>query len=1198
MIRRNKNKHYLLTFVFIAIMIIVFISIFATAGCTIKKNTSFGCCDKKYAAQNGECKYIDSNMDQYKKDLGLESGEVIQTNNCDIKKGYCNVSINKITQASPDSIEIPICSQPEITDCIQSNCNAMVCGPFKFTPSLPSSGFIAIESGSKGYSPEMLTGLMGSTCKFVPIDENLKNVFKNTRNSFVNTFRVGFGPSFESYQRGSLIYPHTDKFCGINPVGTMDRFENYLITLDSASVLNGKSIDYAEQHGLKIFNPVKYFNDPGICIDDTLIEPFNTTNYGYSVSGVQPAYTNFMNSYKFTYYNKQVGILKEGGFVSLDSLSPINLYTYSQIDRAFYAKALPFIYRGDYDIGNVKMPFECNLEAIECKSGTCATKDYSREVCIDKDTGEAVFCDCITWSDNKGDGLLGAGNAVLCMPRWWYGDFLMSDLTPLDEESSINYEKIMDTSYMAYPLTISTNIETRLAESHMNELIFRNIETKSVGYNMDELVLNRDNWNVGGLDSLFPAAIVFFGSMEGDDYKNVRENHQEEIGFSLLLKDQFENTALVKNCQMKEGIDYIVYNFTSYDQADSFGHVPYGYYNYEDIYYEDNYYKEDYRYSPNYISILSTGRCKLEKGSHEEMPKLRRYGWCEPCSYATIALQVVKTTTPSYLPGAIIPLLPPSVSSSKTQASADAYQGLDGWCDPSSYCKSLCSIGCKKWDYGSCDEYYDQSLTDPIIFGSSGTLWHPATGIKCGDAYPWPTTNPEITYLQTQLTDLLSRGVLPVLDLSDDEIWKAVQVKNIFGSKIGEYSDYNIKYLLGLNKGPIIVVIKSFDSQISDHSSIDALIKYRSEQVKYYCSKCLVAVHVSNANTENDLKTLESLFKLIPNHSSCYDFKDIPVFCNKDLVNAIDIITFNVNLKDYSDNTICTATDVPYYSYMPIVTNITQFGRDVLYLFQKPTLIQHFNATGFCGNDEKKTQSALSYMFTNQLHFAKAGITGMIITNPDYKTYSNPLQASDYSTLNIPDSCALEKASHFILEGKQAYLYQKQYTMPQDKVLCMKKNDIEKIIDPSVNLKCANGAECTLPVGATNKADYKCQQNNIPEPCKQCALDTRQLECRITQLDGSKLTNIYNITDFNDAYQQFIGSMPYGEQCCLQGSTGLNYTYIKNTITPKASAPLMYSKKGYENEDCGQMDTSMFDTLCGMPMLPQVSTNKIECKIK
>jgi hypothetical protein len=111
----------------------------------------------------------------------------------------------------------------------------MMCGYTSFKPSPPPSSqdWDANNPGNAVPKNDMGGGesvnLKGTSCDFATMNRKLYNQVKSSKGTlWVNSFRFGVGQSFSDYEQARYFFPPSDSLCTENPIGTIDRFTNYL----------------------------------------------------------------------------------------------------------------------------------------------------------------------------------------------------------------------------------------------------------------------------------------------------------------------------------------------------------------------------------------------------------------------------------------------------------------------------------------------------------------------------------------------------------------------------------------------------------------------------------------------------------------------------------------------------------------------------------------------------------------------------------------------------------------------------------------------------------------------------------------------------------------------------------------------------------------------------------------------------------
>ena len=242
-------------------------AVLLAAGC-LQPVQELGCCLKDWTTpgpdgttithsvydEGGRCMLYELN--------GSEVDDTLITSGCNETSGFCTVMIStQYTNGgwSQQATQIPVCTEEENVGCINGNCTAMVCGDFTFTPRV-APAFPDSEADSSNpeealdeEAPNAIpAGSQGSTaiqfykaqCRFLPMDATLSNIMKNS-NSALNVFRMGVGGSFDEFDQYQYYFPISDRYCGLNAGGYIDRYMNYL-TLNSS----GDVVPYSPTTGI------------------------------------------------------------------------------------------------------------------------------------------------------------------------------------------------------------------------------------------------------------------------------------------------------------------------------------------------------------------------------------------------------------------------------------------------------------------------------------------------------------------------------------------------------------------------------------------------------------------------------------------------------------------------------------------------------------------------------------------------------------------------------------------------------------------------------------------------------------------------------------------------------------------------------------------------------------------------------------
>ncbi|MCX8195224.1 MAG: hypothetical protein N3G22_03930 [Candidatus Micrarchaeota archaeon] len=156
----------------------------------------------------------------------------------------CGMSYNCIWNSSQQSctpptdsayVLMPVCVDAAPQSCVNNRCTAMVCGASEYNVESKASArdwknqdaTKAMPSKEMSNTPNV--NLQGTSCEFRTMDRKLYNEVRQSKGSlWVNAFRFGVGRSFSDYEQAKYFFPASDRLCGFNPSGTVDRFTAYL----------------------------------------------------------------------------------------------------------------------------------------------------------------------------------------------------------------------------------------------------------------------------------------------------------------------------------------------------------------------------------------------------------------------------------------------------------------------------------------------------------------------------------------------------------------------------------------------------------------------------------------------------------------------------------------------------------------------------------------------------------------------------------------------------------------------------------------------------------------------------------------------------------------------------------------------------------------------------------------------------------
>lgn len=823
-----------------------------------------------------------------------------------------------------------------------------------------------------------------------------------------------------------------------------------------------------------------------------------------------------------------------------------------------------------------------------------------------------------------------------------------------------------------------------------------------------------------GLEDMLPPAsrIKLYKEPRVGKIPGVIDDETSFIGFGIAKPDEFRNSQLVQECNMQEGDDYIAiptdlivttprsYNYTDAEERKKDPTVIFGEFDYDDdgnptgyirepwVYgYYDEYVQEpvvksgDTLYSGDMVEILGDlgadidgvifkygrkmpraissyfipikglGDCELDEAL---VPKLQTFGWCEGCTYSTLAYQEVKTLDSWYAPIAVAQKedITDNVGGSSKQQNWDpiclitARQACTGpWSD-------LTGLSIENCDPRYSDNYPSEETCSYEL------------GIT-----KWPRLAPTASYLQESSDRLLKAGVLPIIDASDDSNWKRTSLE-ITDDEMGAYTDAGVFDSFGpedirewlrtkgaealschsptfsddycdarvpndlnlfehlLNKrakgrGPFIVIIAKLhagddlDANLGDwyastygERTLRESYLRRLQRVKENCPKCIAAIHVTNGamsgnsreeRSTKDFQALDNFFGL--SGESCYG-RNSP--CNDRALEKVDMVAYDyypselVNEATFS----CDGSD---RQYKTIVDDMANFSRTISFKYRKPSVIVNFavpEKVGGIGDDcWSKTASYnglegfFNYLFINQQKLVRFGTIGILYKDFRAATpggsglmYESYSGQSDWKGDKF---CALQKGTKYLVAEAPRFVYKKTYATPG--LPCKPCSQIEKSTG-ACRRTCANGAQClfdpaTLPPGVDPDLDLKCPTELLA--------------------DGSGAYRCEDSSDVLDCTFTYVNgssqTIPYNVnelndlypdvissmpygRVCMLNASASNYTYIKLDATTTNNVPIMFSSKGDPNSECGAIDFSDQSSMCGVTI--PIKNYKLNCTIR
>ncbi|MGB9719519.1 MAG: hypothetical protein ACPL06_02920 [Candidatus Anstonellales archaeon] len=789
------------------ILFLVF-ALLLTMGC-FQKPEAHCCLYKK--AQSDLCYFADK--------LAENSSYTGETN-CKIWKEndepvFCEV----------DKFNYSICSEWETKSCVEG-CSGMLCGDF---------GKIGIpmhlsSEDLKNGTIDILTGqgavfaLLHAECNILKMTPSVERAMR--KGILLNSFRFGIGNSFEEYDNYRYLFPLSDKIFN-SYTATKDRYSNYFFIKKECREQNGyyscptnnkKYSSYYEcEWDCRGINPamvcsasMEEFSLPNSPFGDELghakhwygglfwadVEDETASGRGntfWSMGKVDLQYPNDGRT-------ANVGVLKFAKKESGLTAATVGIFGFKEIPT-YYANVLPryTVYSTQIFEGG-KAEFECE-SGLECYSGICGKDVYKRSACIDALTNNSVECGC---SYEYGQ--------LVCKPT-------RTKSVPASDEPKYNV-----------PLWDGETLGV------------------SKAFESGDIAGRPTNWSFTAPGQISqPKTSIVNGKVMIFLSRDVRSTLGEEV-YSPLPNDQATRWAILHYCQIvpkewsgcQEGGTYII-NFVENCMSEEYK---------EDIAvcYPPKFGLDGSSLGQNWKEICSGlsdedfcisqgegGECDgyavaaivIRKNSDgnfgkcvAENPSIKEYGWCEPATFNTIAVEHLYPLNKFYDPTGGDPTseqLPLSKDGGIPRIDlADYGEGpLEDFENDyrvkgagevnkriANYCPLLEILPPSHLDARNPNEWEGTSVGDIYNNGnviSTGNVdarkacgGHRDVQLRCdaynlafgckdatrrdGDVYDsrisWPDYYPSWKYMKEKLTSYLIAGVVPVLYAEDDELYK------------------------------------------------------------------------------------------------------------------------------------------------------------------------------------------------------------------------------------------------------------------------------------------------------------------------------------------------------------------------------------------------------------------------------------------
>jgi len=181
------------------------------------------------------------------------------------------------------------------------------------------------------------------------------------------------------------------------------------------------------------------------------------------------------------------------------------------------------------------------------------------------------------------------------------------------------------------------------------------------------------------------------------------------------------------------------------------------------------------------------------------------------------------------------------------------------------------------------------------------------------------------------------------------------------------------------------------------------------------------------------------------------------------------------------------------------------------------------------------------------------------------------------------DFCAVYSGSKKILGLKETTLYQKIYASETCECVLCSDDEIYDGMCGNLGLGVASSdgveMECRMPDGE-DPAQYKAPLSCITNSCMKCSASAGTASCsRISEGQAQKMGNV-DISELGDIDKDIISALAPERKCCINDSEG-NYTYLKYTGEIQKNEQVLYHRSGSIAFDCGKTP-DLDPSVCGI----------------
>ncbi|MDD5340258.1 MAG: hypothetical protein PHV13_03335, partial [Candidatus ainarchaeum sp.] len=357
-----------------------------------------------------------------------------------------------------------------------------------------------------------------------------------------------------------------------------------------------------------------------------------------------------------------------------------------------------------------------------------------------------------------------------------------------------------------------------------------------------------------------------------------------------------------------------------------------------------------------YTEAGKLGDCAIDENTL--LPRMRTFGWCEPCTTSSLAFQNITANATAYLPNYTAKL--------KETGAPNAY--LASNVQP--ICTSTISTpsGSTPVDSATCFNAYITDMQD--YSGSPGVQGS-------------PRTIPDATIIKERLGNYMKSGVLPVLDISHISNWNLTHSEKVGSSStytaMPDYTEYDFQRLFG-SMGAAVVIVDHVSSRADLEATLAAAnakpagatkldrIIARSGIVRNKCPNCLTAVQVDTPRSVYcDARTETST-------STCFNNTVTALLRDPRAKFNIDMITFDYPVTLHPQSGAIGLKN----KSGAVADDIAAYGRTALQAGGKPSMVVGFNVDTSDPDWSGNHEFLFNAIVQKQADLIGAGVIGII----------------------------------------------------------------------------------------------------------------------------------------------------------------------------------------------------------------------------